>query len=213
MRFLAVFLALIIVACSAASGEARKHKRPAPNPTYPGWYFQYGEPNPVINADGVSSVWTASPRVEPHYWLKNWKTPFLKSQTISITYKIEPISGTPVVYSTECPSTWKGPGLAALMIRHSTNNADYYNRAWFITRGKMTMGTHTITAPIGDGTGWSFVTGGATGDPRNYPNKWDYILANPIDIALTFNGCSSMGHGVFVEGGSLKITIVAVTVQ
>lgn len=194
---------------------ARRKRQPTQptNPTYPGWYFSYGKPDPVMNADGVSSVWTSSPYTEPHYWLKNWKTPFQKSQTISITYRVEVVSGSPVAYSTECPPDWKGPALAALMIRKSTNNSDYFNRAWWIKRGPVTPGEYTISAPFGDGAGWTFVSGGDAGDPTKNATRWNEILAAPIDIALTFNGCSSMGHGCYVEGGSLKITIVAVTVQ
>jgi hypothetical protein len=200
-------LAVVIAACTGTSSDARKHKKRPPATT--GWYFSYGDPNPTTQADGVSSIWTASPRVEPHYWLKNWTTPFKPEQTISITYKIDAMSGAPVVKSTEC-ATWQDKSaLAALMIRKSTNNSDYFNRAWYTVRGPMTVGTHTISAPFGDGTDWTFVSAGAAGNPA----KWADILARPIDVALTFNGCSSMGHGAYVEGGSIKITIVSVTVQ
>jgi hypothetical protein len=211
MRALVVIvLGLIIAACSVSISDAKRHKKPPVVVQPSGWTFFYGKPNPAMNADGVSSNWTSSPYVEPHYWLKGWTTPFSPAQTLTITYSVEAISGSPVVKSTEC-ETWQDPAAsarAAIMIGSGTDSTSY-DRAWRTTRGKMTIGTHTIVAPFGDGTGWTFVSVGA----KTAPTQWAAILANVKKIGLTFNGCSSMGHGVFVEGGAVKVTIVSVTVS
>ena len=194
-------------------GNGRKKNRPTqpPTTTPTGWTFYYGQPNPAMNADGVSSNWTESPYVEPHYWLKGWTTPFLPSQSISIAYKIEALSGTPVVHSTECTASQNSATLArAALFIGSGSSSGYYDRAWFMTRGPLTIGTHTITAPF-NSPSWTFVN--ANTGPVQNPSQWAAILANANKIGLTFNGCSSMGHGVFVVGGSVKITIVSVTVQ
>jgi hypothetical protein len=187
-----------------------KRKRPTQPPVVQptGWTFYYGDPNPVMNADGVSSNWTESPYVEPHYWLKGWTTPLLPAQSISITYKVEALSGSPVVKSTECFTGQDTSAKSAIMIGNGTDSTSY-DRAWWIPdRGPMTVGTHTITAPFGDGANWTFVSSYAP----NSPTQWASMLANIKKVGLTFNGCSSMGHGCYVEGGAVKVTIVSVTV-
>jgi hypothetical protein len=207
-----VLFGLFIAACSVSVSDAKRHKRP-PVVTQPSaWTFFYGNPNPVMNADGVSSNWTSSPYVEADYWLKGWTTPFQPAQSIAITYRIDVLSGTPTVKSTECTSTQIGLGRAALMIGNG-NDTTYYDRAWWLQTAPMTTGTHTITAPFGNGAGWTFVAGGAAGDPVQNPTNWANMLANVKKIGLTFNGCSSLGHGVYVINGSIKITIVSVVVQ
>jgi hypothetical protein len=186
-----------------------KRKPTQPPTTITGWTFFYGKPNPVMNADGVSSNWTASPYVEPHYWMRPW-SPMQAAQTITLTYKIEALSGTPVIHSTECTSGQNSATLArsALIITNG-NDTTYFDRAWYVPgRMPLTIGTHTITAPLGDGSGWTFVSEGA----KTNPSQWAAMLANTNKIGLTFNGCSSMGHGVFVLGGSVKVTIVSVAV-
>jgi hypothetical protein len=190
-------------------GKATSRKRPPQPPTQPtGWTFYYGRPNPAMNADGVSSNWTASPYVEPHYWLKGWTTPFTSNQTINITYSVEVVSGSPVVKSTECTATQNPAAKAALFLGNGTDSTSY-DRAWFINTAPMTIGTHTISAPFSDPYYWTFVSVGAS----TVPAQWAAMLANIKKIGLTFNGCSSMGHGAYVEGGTAKITILSVTVQ
>lgn len=200
-------------------GRRRRPSTPPTPPTPPapqagnlkGLYFQYGKPDPKMNADGVSSNWTAKPYVEPHYWIIPWRTPIKKSQTLAVTYKIEVVSGTPVIESTQCESWQPRDAKAALLIRAGANTSNLYNRAWTNFRPPMTIGSHTITAPL-DGSAWAFVMGGKD-VPANYPSKWDSLLSNVTDLALTFNGCSSAGHGAYVVGGTIKITIVSVVIS
>jgi hypothetical protein len=207
-NLLVIALAVLIAACSSSDGDAAK-KRRQPSPSASGWYFSYGKNEPVIAAD-ASFVWTASPYVEIDYMLKGWGD-LDPAKSIAVTYRIDTVSGTPVLQSTECTATQNKAAKAALIIRNSTNNSDYYNRAWWTQTAPMTIGTHTITAPLGDGAGWTFVAGDSS--PTKYPGKWSYMLNNIRDIGLTFNGCSSMGHGAYVTGGTAKFTIVSVTVQ
>jgi hypothetical protein len=185
---------------------AKRKKPTQPPATITGWTFFYGQPNPVM-ADATSFLWPASPYTEPHYMLHP-HGPVTASQTISITYKIEAVSGAPVIQSTECTST-QNPAAKAALIICCGNQTTYYDRAWWITVAPMTIGTHTITAPFSS-PNWTFVA--AKSGPVQNPSQWAYMLANMNKIGLTFNGCSSMGHGAYCVGGTAKVTIVSVTV-
>jgi hypothetical protein len=188
----------------------RKRRPPEPTPVETGWYFNYGDPNPGMETE-TSFLWTAQPYVEPHYMLHP-HGPISADKTITITYRIAAVAGAPVIHSTECGSTQNPAAKAALIIRHSLNNSDYYNRAWWIAVAPMTIGEHTITATVGNGAGWTFVAGGDAGNPTKNAAKWTYMLNNIRDVGLTFNGCSSMGHGAYCIGGTARMTIVSVTV-
>lgn len=218
-RAAVIALAVVIAACSVSTSDAKRHKKPAtPTVDSPNWYFNYGAPNPVMEAGGLSFVWTASPYVEPHYWLRNDMGMFagdlatVKAKSISVTYRIDVLSGTPDFQSTECGT--KSPvntGRATLMIRNSLNNSERFNRAWTVVslRKNLEPGLTTITVPL-DGSMWKFVYS-ETG--LTNPNEWNALLSKAIDIGLTFNGCSSAGHGAYVVGGSARMTIVSVSVQ
>jgi hypothetical protein len=212
MRALAtILLGLIIAVCSVSVGNAKRHKRPPAPPSASGWYFSYSINPPLIAAD-ASFLWTASPYVEIDYLRRAWTGPVQSSQAVSITYKIEAVTGAPVIQSTECTATQNPAARAALIITNGSDST-YYDRAWWISTAPMTLGTHTITAPLGNGAGWTFVAGGSAGDPVQNPVNWANMLANIKAVGLTFNGCSSMGHGAYVTGGTAKFTIVSVTVQ
>lgn len=204
-----VLLAILMIFALVGHAEAKRHKKRPPTPTPSGWTFYYGKPNPIMNADGVSSNWTASPYVEPHYWLRSWQ-PMLATQTLVVNFKIETVSGAPVIKSTECATGQNPQARAALMLGNG-NNATYWDRAWWGARPLIaTDNTYTITAPLA-GPGWGFVSGDSGAE--KYPREWAAMLANTRWVGLTFNGCSSAGHGAYVTGGTAKITILSVTVN
>jgi hypothetical protein len=220
MRIFPIAVATFLVVCSATLVDAKRHRADAYHEKQ--WYGSYGNPNPVWTATNVFN-WTASPRVEPHYVLRTAGGQFptasgaeltaLKAKTLTVEYRIDTVSGTPVIKSTECES-WQNPqARVALLLRRSTDNTKRFHRAWLDHRPLIQADgvTYSITAPL-SGVGWAFVNGGAD-NPQNYPGEWNNLLDNLRDIGLTFNGCSSAGHGAYVTGGNAKFTIVSVTVQ
>jgi hypothetical protein len=190
-------------------GKKRRPTQP-PAPVETGWYFNYGDPNPVMETPN-SFLWTQSPYVEPHYMLHP-HGPLDASKSLTIKYRIDAISGTPDFQSTECGTKSPvGTGKAAMIIRKNLNNSERFNRAWCKPpfRPLLVPGETTITMPL-NGEGWGFVYGNET--PQTHPQEWANLLANCRDIGLTFNGCSSAGHGAYVVGGNARMTILSVTV-
>jgi hypothetical protein len=71
--------------------------------------------------------------------------------------------------------------------------------------------TYSIEAPL-SGAGWGFVMADS-GVEEGHLDEWKRMLDTVKEIALTFNGCSSAGHGAFVRNGKIRFTITSVTVN
>jgi hypothetical protein len=186
-----------------------KKRRPTQPPSQTGWYFNYGNPNPALRADGVSFDFTTSPYVEPHYFMHPHGA-LDASKNLIIKYRIDVLSGVPDFQSTQCTDRSPvGTGKAALFIRKNLNNSEHFNRAWadMKFRPLLVPGETTMSMPL-SGVGWKFVYDLATGKP----NEWANILANCTDIGITFGGCGHAGHGVYVKGGTARFTVLSVTV-
>jgi hypothetical protein len=213
MRYIPIVFAALLAFCGVAS---------ATHFATVNWYASYGDPNPKFDAFN-SFLWPAKPYTEPHYILRPNAGQFptdnsaqlaaLKTKTLTVQYRVDTVSGTPLLQSTECTSTQNKQARVALLLRRSTDNSQRFHRAWLNSRPRIQADgvTYTITATL-DGVGWAFVNGG-NDTPANYPGKWNDLLDNLKDIGLTFNGCSSAGHGAYAINGTARFTIVSVTVQ
>jgi hypothetical protein len=188
------------------------------------WYPAYGAPNPTFDALN-SMKWRVDE--EPHYILRNNEGLLtggydaLKDKTLTITVELktqEVFDPTKAIWlkSTECEDWQDKTARAALLLRRSTNLSNEFDRAWFGVRPKMILGqlsndvtTFQIAAPL-EGPGWGFVY---TKGYAQAPDKWRQMLGSVKDIGLTFNGCSSAGHGATLKNGKIRFTITSVTVQ
>jgi hypothetical protein len=189
------------------------------------WYPQYGDPNAPF--DSLNSFkW--KPEHEPHYILRanegllTGGYSALKDKTIKIDFTVKTNEVFPDktlrLYSTQCEDWQDKRARACLMIRNSTSVSNLWNRAFYVVRPQMEPSqvvgdvlTYSIEAPL-NGNGWGFVMAGS-GVEEGHLDEWKTMLNTVKEIALTFNGCSSAGHGAFVKNGKIRFTITSVTVQ
>jgi hypothetical protein len=188
------------------------------------WYPQYGDPDPVF--DNLDSFkW--KPEHEPHYILRNNEGLItgdyssLKDKTLRIDFRVKTTAideGEQVwLRSTQCESWQDKRARACLMIRNSLDNTELYNRAFYSVRPQMIpvqeVGAYidyNIQAPL-SGIGWGFVMAGS-GVEEGHLDEWKHMLNTVTDVALTFNGCSSAGHGAVVRKGEVRFKVLNVAV-
>lgn len=189
------------------------------------WYAQYGDPDPVF--DQLNSFkWREEH--EPHYILRpnggvlSGGYSNLKDKKIRINFSIktnEVFEGKTLrINSTQCEPWQDKRARACLMIRNSTSVYDLWNRAFYGVRPQIIPSqvagetvSFFIEAPL-SGEGWGFVTAASGVFEDGKLDEWKRMLNTVTEIALTFNGCSSAGHGAFVRNGKVRFTINSVAV-
>jgi hypothetical protein len=185
------------------------------------WYPQYVKPNAPF--DQLNSFkW--KPEHEPHYILRanegllTGGYSALKAKKIKVVFTVKTLDGKPKLISTQCAPGQDKRARACLMLRNSTSVYDHWNRAFYGVRPQMEPSQvvgetveYSIEAPL-SGTEWAFVTAGSEVD-AGHLKEWKAMLDTVNEIALTFNGCSSAGHGAFVKNGKIRFTITSVTVN
>jgi hypothetical protein len=188
------------------------------------WYPQYGDPDPVFDKEN-SFKW--KPEHEPHYILRDNEGTLsggysaLKDKKLRIDFKVKTVEVEPDktlrLYSTNCEDWQDKRARACLMIRNSPSVYDHWNRAFYSIRPQMEpsqvvgeVREYFIEAPL-NGNGWGFVMAGS-GVEEGHLDEWKTMLNTVNEIALTFNGCDSAGHGAFVKNGQIRFTITSVAV-
>jgi hypothetical protein len=187
------------------------------------WYAQYGDPNPDFDREN-SFKW--KPEHEPHYILRphggllSGGYSELKNRRLKITFTVKTTDvdegKTLRLYSTNCFEGQDKRARACLMIRNSTSVYDHWNRAFYSIRPQMEPSQvvgevmeYSIDAPL-SGEGWGFVMAGSGVVEDDKLDEWKRMLNTVTELALTFNGCDSAGHGAFVKNGKIRFTIVSV---
>jgi hypothetical protein len=188
------------------------------------WYPQYGDPDPVFDKEN-SFKW--KPEHEPHYILRDNENLLtggfsnLKDKTLRIDFRVKTTeidAGEQVwLRSTQCESWQDKRARACLMIQSTQISNWEWDRAFYSVRPQMIpvqeVGAYidyNIQAPL-SGIGWGFVMAGS-GVEEGHLDEWKTMLNLVDKIALTFNGCSSAGHGAVVRKGEVRFTILNVAV-
>jgi kynurenine formamidase len=188
------------------------------------WYPAYGNPDPVFDKEN-SFKWL--PEHEPHYILRDQEGLIsggysnLKDKKLRIDFRVKTTEideGKQVIIkSTQCED-WQDKRARACLMIQSTQISDWdWDRAFYSVRPQMipvqTVGEYVnyfIEAPL-SGVGWGFVWADS-GVENGHLDEWKTMLDKCTQVALTFNGCSSAGHGAFVRNGKIRFTILNVAV-
>lgn len=175
------------------------------------WYFEGNDkpyPAPIQTSGGVYFFMGDSYPVEASYLLKR-NGDIGRDATITVTYKIEVLAGTPDFQATEYDGSPVNTGTVGIMIRRSTNLSREYDRFWSTNRVNLEPGTYSLVAKTGELDKWVSVFGKSAAKKKD---QFRSLLSNVRDIGVTFGG-KFYGHGVKVKNGNARFQILSVVIQ
>jgi hypothetical protein len=152
-------------------------------------------------------------RAEPHYLVKR-KENITNFSKFIVRYKAEALEGAPYLKAKDCATNKPGT-IAAFFQRagddmYAKGEKEYY-RWWSRNRPQIELGEHEFVVSLNPADNqWISVLGKGSGDNQTrFNNARKYIK----QFGVTFGGCGNAGHGILVQEGKMKITILDVRVE
>ena len=208
MTRIAIILAALLLAACGGSGGTR-----APGGTGPvtidaaKWDFRYGKNTPK-HPDSVPGGFAFDfPGTDGEIDYLMTDTDVKPDTVVRVRYRIE-TTGNPVFVPEGCTDG----GIVVMMIQRKNDNltASEEDKRFWAGATKLEAGDHVIEASLTDLTRWSQVFGKKASDRTD---GWNATISNLGAVGLTFGGCGHFGHGVHVEGGTARMTVMEFTVE
>lgn len=128
--------------------------------------------------------------------------------SLTATFRIDLTNGSPVFLLAE-PEPCGDPPSAHLFVWANHLGKGEFDRWWGIDAYPLAAGEQTVTLPI-DPTRWVAVFHSGTA----YSDEFAKAMQNVSAVGLTFGGAlCNYGHGVSVDGGSARFTLVSYEVN
>lgn len=154
-----------------------------------------------------------SGKAEPHYLLRR-QSDISNAKEFIVRYRVEVIEGNPTLRAKDC-DTVRPAQISAFFQRAGDNmfakgNYQYF-RWWSRNRPTLVPGEHTLKVSLDAAQNqWGSVYSGSS---KDFPDMFEKAKQNVRQIGVTFGGCKGAGHGILVDNGKMKITILEVNVK
>src|SRR5262245_20230269 len=182
---------------TASAWQLQNHGATLYNDTGGGLYFDFPQmPDTTCKELGTCSTVN---------YLTTTHVPSTISGMLSITLRVETLTGTPIFNHTETDPNCTTPPSVRAFLEGDANHGDkrYWANPIYYT---LAPGTVTMNVPL-DPALWSDTYGAFANVNNRAINRWEAALDDLVRLGVTFGGGCAFGHGLFTTDGTARFTL------